>query len=75
LPKLRRLNLARNQLTALPEDFGRLRLLELHLDRNPLERLPDSLNDMESLMTLGLNELDLPSIPDFVFRPRASPGF
>ena len=62
---LRYLNLRNNQLTALPNSFGRLTALTfLSLSENQLTYLPDSFGSLSSLKLLYLKNNQLTSLPD-----------
>ena len=53
-----------NQLSSLPEQFGKLACLrELYLDFNCISRLPESFGSLEALEVLFLNENRLTQLP------------
>mmetsp|Transcript_86208 Transcript_86208/g.243492 ORF Transcript_86208/g.243492 Transcript_86208/m.243492 type:complete len:323 (-) Transcript_86208:41-1009(-) len=61
---LTELNLGRNQLTELPDEFGKLQSLRrLWLDDNKLSTFPECVLNLEGLEVLRLQNNDLKSIP------------
>jgi Leucine-rich repeat (LRR) protein len=66
---LRRLNLAINRLTDLPDAIGLLNQLQwLNLNDNQLTHLPASLSQLTGLVKLGLVQNQLRKLPPFVFK-------
>jgi Leucine-rich repeat (LRR) protein len=66
---LRRLNLAINRLTDLPDTIGLLNQLQwLNLNDNLLTHLPASLGQLTGLIKLGLVQNQLSKLPPFVFK-------
>ena len=58
-----------NQLTALPEDFGRYQQLQkLALAGNQLRSLPESMQQCQQLGLIRLSLNQFPSFPDWLFR-------
>ncbi|RVU16873.1 leucine-rich repeat-containing protein kinase family protein [Methylobacterium oryzihabitans] len=68
---LERLDLGGNALTALPDDFGRLRRLRvLFCSGNRFERLPEVLGDCEALSQIGCRGAGLREVPGTALPPR-----
>ncbi|KAI9311846.1 hypothetical protein BX666DRAFT_2162196 [Dichotomocladium elegans] len=66
--KLRRLNLAINMLTSIPEEVGLIKSLEwLNLNDNRLVQLPSSLSNLTRLVKLGLVQNRLRTLPEHLF--------
>lgn len=66
---LRRVNLAINRLTDLPDAIGLLKQLQwLNLNDNQLINLPASLSKLTGLVKLGLVQNQLHKLPPFVFK-------
>ncbi|MBI3379908.1 hypothetical protein HY029_04090 [Candidatus Gottesmanbacteria bacterium] len=67
LSNLRFLYLTDNEISALPEDIGKMeKLLILRLNRNKLNKLPQSIGLMASLTSLNVNYNNLTEIPSEV---------
>jgi Leucine-rich repeat (LRR) protein len=65
LPTLKSLDLSGNQLTAVPESFGRLsQLTKLELSGNQLEALPESFGRLSQLTKLDLYGNKLEALPE-----------
>jgi Leucine-rich repeat (LRR) protein len=65
LPKLKKLNLDSNELTALPESIGELnQLISLNLFSNQLKVLPKSLGQLSQLAELDVGRNDLTALPE-----------
>lgn len=65
---LRRLNLAINQLTDLPDEVGLLSQLQwLNLNDNLIRYLPDTMSDLTHLVKLGLVQNQIQVLPANVF--------
>ncbi|ORY99273.1 hypothetical protein BCR43DRAFT_412819, partial [Syncephalastrum racemosum] len=63
-PRLVRLNLAINHITALPDSIGRCATLQwLNLNDNRLTELPPTLANLERLVKLGLVKNELETLP------------
>ncbi len=61
------LDLAKLELTTLPEAIGELRHLKgLDLSRNRLAELPDMIRQLEELKTLSIGDNPLTTLPDFL---------
>ncbi|GLD51859.1 E3 ubiquitin-protein ligase LRSAM1 isoform X1, partial [Lates japonicus] len=61
------LDLHENKLTSLPEDIGKLALLQiLNVEKNRLKALPDSIGDLRLLQTLSLKGNYLSELPSSV---------
>jgi internalin A len=66
-PNLITLNLRGNELTSLPESFGKLSALDtLNLSSNELQTLPDSFGNLASLTVLNLSDNWLTRLPDSI---------
>lgn len=67
-PDLRRLNLAINQLTDLPDEIGLLTQLQwLNLNDNQIAFLPSTLSELIHLVKLGLVQNRIEVLPPFMF--------
>jgi Leucine-rich repeat (LRR) protein/GTPase SAR1 family protein len=65
LPQLTSLDLSRNQLSTLPESFGKLtQLTSLYLEDNQLSTLPESFGKLTQLTSLDLEDNRLSTLPE-----------
>ena len=60
LPHIDAVDMSGNSITSLPEDVGDLHAIELNMNRNRLNSLPDSLSKCKRLKVLRIEENCLP---------------
>lgn len=65
LPKLKRIDVAHNKITALPQNIGKLKKLKkLIITNNNLTRLPESIGKLKQLKTLDVYGNGLDRLPE-----------
>jgi internalin A len=69
LPKLKQLDLSKNELGSIPQQWDKLRYLEqLDLSSNNLNQLPEGIQALEYLKSIKLNDNKLQEIPPQLFQ-------